>query len=58
MTGSTKVATNDLNRINGLDASEDAKRDERSEDEDSTGGGRGLGSAREEGKWNASIECI
>ena len=54
MTGSTKVAT----RINGLDASEDAKRDERSEDEDSTGGGRGLGSAREEGKWNASIECI
>jgi len=32
--------------MNGLDASEEAKPDERSKDEDSTDSGRGLGSAR------------
>ncbi len=35
--------------MNGLDASEEAKPGERSEDEDSTDGGRGLGSTRHNG---------
>src|SRR5215831_11325497 len=35
--------------MNGLDASEEAKPDERSKDEDSTDSGRGLGSARHTG---------